>query len=147
MATREELEVRLARAHAQVAELERDREARGELARLEADVLVAERRVRDEKAIAQAVADHGPIGVKLRVVETEIGVVILKRPHAAIFRRFVDEGSTKSKDLDKLVRPSVVYPDAATLDGLLEEQPAVLLELANAVSELAGARAREVAGK
>lgn len=147
MTTREELTERLARAQATATTLVRDREARAELAQLEASVEAAERAILDEQAIARAEDEHGALGRFIAVVQTDLGAVIVKRPHAATFRKFQDAASLKTRDLDALVRPCLVHPDRGGLDQILAEQPATLVRLANAVSELAGARVEEVSGK
>lgn len=147
MSAREELEARLRKANSQLAELERAREERAEDARFEQEVIARERAVKDEHAIAEAEEKYGPVGTKIAIVQTELGAIVLKRPNALHFRRFQDEGETKSKHVLQLVRPCRVYPDEAAFEQILEEQPAVLVALGNAVSELAGARTREVSGK
>jgi hypothetical protein len=141
------LEQRIQKARAERARLEAEAHDRAELARLEAEAEREERAPRELAALEAAEREHGPRGRKIQVVETDLGIVIVKRPHSALFRRFSDKGSMKTADLDQLVRPCVVYPDSSTLDRILDELPATLLRLANSVSELAGFRAEEVQGK
>lgn len=147
MSGREELEARLEAARAAGAQLVRAREERAEIARLEFEIEAAERAVVDEEAIAAAEEEYGPVGRAIAIVETDLGAVVLKRPHAATFQKFQDVGKMRTRDLDALVRPCLVHPDRAGLDRILKELPATLVRLANAVSELAGARAEEVSGK
>lgn len=143
----EDLEARLAKAKAARAELARAREEREERAAKEERVAAEERAVRNEEAIAKAVEEHGPVGRTLAVVDTDLGVVIVKRPHQATFRKFQDAGSTKTAAVEQLVRPCVVHPSPDQLDRILDELPATLIRLADAVCTLAGMRREEVAGK
>lgn len=147
MSERAELEARLAQAQAKNAAIDAQRAAQDELAQLRADVEQAERAVKEAPFIEKAVQEHGALGVGVLVVETRVGSVVVKRPHAPAFRRFADAGSMKSADVEKLVRGCLVYPDANGLDVILEEQPATLQRLADAVVTLAGVGAKERAGK
>jgi hypothetical protein len=101
----------------------------------------------DDQAVDAAELEHGPVGKKIAVVKTDMGAIILKRAHPAMFKRFQDKGSLKSDDLDKLVRHCLVHPAAAMFDRIMDELPATLLRCADAVSFLAGVRAEDVAGK
>lgn len=135
----------LAEVRARRAALAAEREQRA-ASRLVADQLEAEKRgLRDEEAIEKAEAEHDP--KKIAVVHSDVGVVIVKRPNHVLFKRFQDSGEVTSEECDKLVRPCLVYPDKASWDRMLEEQPALLLRCANAVATLAGVRAKELTGK
>lgn len=112
-----------------------------------AELEALEREATDAEALAKCVAEIGPVGSKICVVETDMGAVVLRRPNAALFKRFQDQGKFDSAALDKLMRPCVVYPDGARLDQILDELPATLPRLANAVVELAGARSAELSAK
>jgi len=105
----------------------------------------AERALRDEEAVDAAEQEHG--AKKIAVVQTDLGVVIVKRPHVATFRKFQDKGSTDSESLEKLVRPCLVYPKLPEFELICSELPATLLRVANAVTMLAGVRTEELAGK
>lgn len=142
-----ELEARLAKVKADRAALQAARDKAAEQRLLEEQVVAEEQAFKDEQAVADAEAEHGTVGKKIAVVSTDMGVIVLKRSNPLIFKRFQDVGSTKSADLDKLVRPCLVYPDIATFDRILEELPATMLRLASAVAGLAGVRAEEVSGK
>lgn len=106
-----------------------------------------EQAAKDAPRIVEAEDEHGPIGERIAVVETDLGAIVVKRPHHLIFRRFQDKGSTKSDDLWALVKPSIVYPDAKRVDQIIEELPATLSQLADEVVTLAGVRSKEAAGK
>ena len=137
--------LREARERRRAAEAKREeRQAENDLlAEVEAEELAA----RNAEALEAAEAEHGPIGKKLRAIETSGGVIIVKRPHPATYKRFRDKGEANTAAFDKLVRPCVVHPDKSTFDRILDEEPAALDRCANAIVELAGFRAREVSGK
>ncbi len=136
----------LTEVRAELAELRAKSEARAE--GTEAEQLEAlNRDLADARAIDKAETELGPVGKRILAVPTDLGVVIVKRPAAPTFKRFQDEGKTTTESLEKLVRGSLVYPDAATFDRIIEELPATLARVANAVCSLAGVRAEEVAGK
>jgi hypothetical protein len=138
---------RLDEIRAELEALETRREARKAERAPAAEIEAAERELADAKALDAAESEHGEIGKKISTVKTELGIVILKRPDAATFRRFRDTGSAKSFDLEKLVRPCLVYPDRVVFDRILEEQPGTLTAMADAVAVLAGIRTEEVAPK
>jgi hypothetical protein len=111
-----------------------------------------ERQLRDEQAIAAAEEQHGEVGRKIAVVQTDLGVVIVKRSHPNLFRRFQEKGTSsdgelKLTEIDKLVRPALVYPSGAEFDRICDDLPATPLRCANAISILAGVRAKENVGK
>lgn len=142
-----ELEERLRKARAERARLEEERALREpELALLE-QVEAEELALKNAQAVADAEATHGPVGKKIRTVETSSGVVIVKRPNHLLFRRFQDSGKVSTDECERLVRPCLVYPDAATFDRWAEEEPGIIVRAANACAQLAGIRAEEVSGK
>lgn len=110
-------------------------------------IAAEEMAAKDEEAVAEAVATHGDLGVMIGAVYTACGVVIVGRPKALIFRRFQELESTKTKDLEQLVRPCLVHPTKPEFDQICDEQPATLVRCADMVATLAGARGREVQGK
>jgi len=138
-------EEKLAQVRAERARLQAERDAK-EAARSTEDLLEAESRaLADEKALADAEEKH--TAKRVRMVRTDMGAIIVKRPHPAIFKRFQDKGSMKTDDLDALVRPNVVYPDLGRFDQILEELPATLIRLADAIAGLAGTRGDDISGK
>jgi hypothetical protein len=116
-----------------------------------ADAIAKERRaLADDEARAAARKSEG--AGKYAVVEgigaASHDIVILKRPHAAAFKAFQDKEGAKLDDIEALVKPCVIYPDAAAFDRLVTtEQPAVLVRCAEAVCYLAGARRSTELGK
>jgi hypothetical protein len=135
-------EVRAKRAA--LAEARRVREAQRAIDEALAD---EKQSLADDQAIEAAEAEHGPVGKKLAVVKTDMGAIILKRPHPAAFKRFQDKGSLKTVDLDRLVRGCLVHPLPDVFDLVMDELPATLLRCADAVSYLAGVRAEDVSAK
>lgn len=137
----------LAALRARRAELQAAREAREEAAAVKRLVEAERRAIQDEEALAAAVETYGEVGRHIEAVDTDLGVVIVKRASALRFKRFQDADTIDSKAASQLVRPCVVHPTLDVLDTMLDEQPGILLRLANAVSRLAGARANEVEKK
>lgn len=143
----EDLEARLRAAQAarDARRAEREQLAHDtELARRVADV---EREAANEKAIGEAERKHGAIGDKIDTVFTRLGVIIVGRPHTALFKRFQDTENAKLEDIEKLVLPSVLYPDRETVDRWLSEQPGALGECAMKISRLAGVNVAALTGK
>jgi hypothetical protein len=135
-------EIKAARAKLAAAKIERDNEELF-LAQIEAE----ERGLADDKAIAEAEEKYGPIGKKIAVVPTDLGAVIVKKPHHVLFKRFQDSQEATHEEFEKLIRPCVVYPDRARFDTLLEELPASTIRIANACAVLAGVKMKEATGK
>lgn len=156
MSTEKTIEEEIAEVRAKRAELAATK-AQRDLDTDKAAVLEREKRaLRDEVALRAAEETHGQAleygsgpaeGRKLAVVRTDVGAVIVKRPHHVLFKRFQDSGEANAEEFDKLVRPCLVHPDGATFDRYLEEQPAILGRVAGAVAVLAGIRVKELAGK
>lgn len=148
---RAELEQRLAAARAERARIQAERDRREQERALADELEREERALADEQAIADAEAEHGPLGKRIEAVHTGQGVVIVRRPNPASFRRWQDR-NVSSKDItmddaEQLVRPALVRPDKATFDRWVQEEPGILPRCAAACSRLAGARLEEMAGK
>lgn len=127
--------------------LESAREARA-VERASTDAIAAEERaIADEEAIAAAETEHGEVDKKIRIVRTPAGTVIVKRPNNVLFRKFADQGKSDVDDLERLARPCIVYPTIDQFDRMLTDQPAILIDVANAVTYLAGVRTKEHAAK
>jgi hypothetical protein len=141
-----ELEERLAKARADRAAVDAKRGERSKLEELRKKVADEERAARDEAAIAAMEEKHGPLGEKIRAVYTACGVVIVKRPHHVLFKRYQDSKG-KAADVQQLIYPCIVHPTTDELDKIIEEQPAELIAIGNAVCTLAGVRNEEVSGK
>lgn len=142
-----ELRERIEVARRERARIQAEREAAVAARDLQEKLEAEERALKNESAIADAEAAHGPVGKRIAVVETQAGAVILKRPHSALFRRFMDAGETTTDELDKLIGPCLVYPDRSTYDRWAEDEPAITMRAANAICTLAGVRGKELSGK
>lgn len=105
------------------------------------------RALRDEEAINKAVEEYGALGRKIEVVETDLGIVIVKRCPAMRWKKFTDADKWDNEAFRGLVTPLVVYPDSSGFDEMLDEQPATLQRVAQAVARMAGVRMQEVAKK
>lgn len=143
----EDLTARLA-----AAEAARDAaRARREAVEAEREALrsveVAERDAADEVALADAIEAHGLVGVAIATVATAAGLVIVKRPRAADYRRLLERGSQKVEDMERIVRPCVIHPRIEAFDRITEDYPALLPVVALQVVELAEAARRERDGK
>jgi hypothetical protein len=111
----------------------------------------------DAEAIEAAETEHGQcfiagesesaFGRKIAGVRTDGGIVIVKRAHPAVFKRFQEADEMTTDVIEKLVMPCLVHPDKATLGKLLETHPAKLTECADAIAVLAGIRRKKVSGK
>lgn len=145
----------IAEAKAKLAEIAAKREARATEQAKARELELALRELSDAEAVEKAECEYGasyaygepPNGRKIATVDTDMGVVIVKRPNHVIFKRFQDSGASSTAEIERLVKPSLVHPSSAVFDRWLEDQPAILLRVAGACAELAGVRMREIAGK
>jgi hypothetical protein len=71
----------------------------------------------------------------------------VKAPIEAVWKSFVECETTKSEDVERLVRACLVYPDKAAFGSIMRELPGVLPACARAVSRLAGVREEALSGK
>ncbi len=142
-----ELRERSRKMREELEKADTDREKREELARLRLEVQRQENAARDAPHIEKAEAEHGPIGRHIAVIDTDLGAIVVKRPPHLLYKRFIDKDKRTSDDVWKLVKPCLVYPDAARVDQMIEELPATLYRIADALLDLAGLRASEVSGK
>lgn len=145
----EDLQARLAAAEARRAELAERRDKVDAERALKERVAAAEREATELEALEQLEQEHGELGHKLLRVDTPEGMIVLKKAAFVVVKRYMDKGKATTEAYDKLVRPSVVYPDRAEFQRLVEEYPATLNLCADAVCWLAGwgRKEGEVAGK
>lgn len=135
---------------AELARLRAEREAldaAGEAERLREQIERERRELEQERAIAAAEAKHGKLGVAIGAVKTRLGVVILRRPHVAAFRKFQEIAEPKMVDVEAFVRPHVLEPSRETFDRWNDELPALLVSCAKVLGTLAAGAATELAGK
>lgn len=111
--------------------------AEDEHAKREADAKLL-RDLKNEEAIADAVAKYGPVGVGIGYVLTRLGVVIVKKPNHMLVRKFRDQ-PTNTKSWEELIEKVLVHPTEQEWQKILEDQNAVLAPVGGVVLALAGA--------
>jgi alpha-ketoglutarate-dependent taurine dioxygenase len=128
-----------------------ERKARFEEARqssaLARKVAEAEREAADLEVLEGLIEKHGELGDRIEALHTSEGMVVVKRPNSLHFRRFQELGNAKLADVEKLVRASLVYPDATRFDAIVDALPATLIQAADLVAKLAGVGRGHVEGK
>lgn len=132
---------------AKLAEVEARRAQREKGTRLREELAETKRARREAEVMERLEAQHGPVGKRLMRVDTDEGMIVVRKPDPRLYQRFVDQGKTNTEALSKLVRPHVVYPDKTELARIFEEVPAALVRAADAVCFLAGVRKQEAEGK
>lgn len=143
----QELERELAELEARKAEIDARRAEKAAEAELREKVRAARREIEDAELIEKYEAELGELGKDFKAISTDEGLIIVRRPHPATYKRFRDRGKYTTKDVEEFARPGVVYPDAQKLTDILNKYPAVLDLLADAAHDLAVGRSREIAGK
>lgn len=148
MSTVEELEKRLRAAQDQNEQFEAENEERERLRELEKQVRFEENKVRDLPHIQAAEDEHGVIGV----INTPNGAIALRRPDHRLFNLFVRRMGNEKKPPDnhdfwKLVKPCIVYPDAATVNAWTDEFAGLTIKLGSKVIELGNGEVEEFEGK
>lgn len=120
---------------------------REELRELERKAILEENKARDLPHVQAAEDEHGVI----RVVNTPLGAIVLKRPHHLAFQRFMRKATSdkgmKEMDVWRLVKPCIVYPDVARVEDITEEYPGVTVRLGNQIVELGNGEVEELEGK
>lgn len=143
-----ELEDKIAATRRAREQLAAEREARAQARELEDKLAAEQRGFKDEQAIELAEREHGQIDRAFRVVQTDYyGVIIVKRAHPAVFKRFIDRGKHNMQDLEELARKCLVYPTLPEWEAMCAEQTALINRTADAVAWLAGIRADDVSAK
>lgn len=107
-------------------------------------VAIEEKLLAEDLALDKAQSEHGAKAVRL--VRTDVGAVIVRRPHVAAYRKFQD-GESSTQVTEELVKSCLLYPSKSEWDKLMNVQPGVLTKVANACVELAGFRLSDVKGK
>lgn len=122
--------------------LEAEREEAAELAELEREAAAAD-------LLDELEPEHGKLGEHLAQLNTDAGLMFVKRPHHLHYRKWVDGGMKQdTKSLLELLKPNVVYPkDWAAVETMLEAVPGLTLIAANACVKLANHRVIDVQGK
>ena len=144
---REALERRIREAKAKTSDLEAKALEREQLAELERRARFEENKARDLPHVQKAEDEHGTV----RVVNTPLGAIVVKRPHHLAFQQFMrranaDKGMNEA-DVWRLVKTCIVYPDVAKVEEYTEEYPGVTVRLGSAVVELGNGVVEEAEGK
>lgn len=142
-----ELSRRLKEARKKVESFEEESRKREEIRELERKVRFEENKARDLPHIEAAEEEHGVI----KVVNTPLGAIVLKRPHHLAFQKFMrrvnSEKGMNEKDIWRLTKPCIVYPDVNRVDEITEEYPGVSVRMGSKVVELGNGRVEDVEGK
>lgn len=91
----------------------------------------------------------GPVGKEFAIVDLADvgeGAVVVKRPEQARMRQFKSSKMTEANHFD-LVKPCVVYPDAAAFLEITGRRDFVVTRCATACAKLHGLKLQEDAGK
>lgn len=140
------LEARIAKARAERAALDEEAARKAELARLEKLAKAEEQATIDAPHIAEARTEHGY--ERTDVVVTDLGAIVVKRPHHLKWNQLVSKGEKMTTvDLADLVKSCVVYPTWAAANKMLEEAPGAMGVLVDAITNLAKGGAKERSGK
>jgi hypothetical protein len=142
-----DIRAELSRLRLKREELAAARLARAEAAEPAAQVAAEALALRNEEAIEAAEQEHGPQDKRIRVVNTDLGVVIVKRAHPNVFKRFMDQGKHNVKECEALCRTCLVYPSLSEFEAMCSELPMLPVFAANAVAYLAGVRAEDLSAK
>jgi hypothetical protein len=142
-----DMEAQLSQLRAKREELAAARQVRAEAEELQLKLAAEQLALKDDEAIEAAERDVGPQNKRIRVVRTDLGVIIVKRAHPNVFRKFLDGGKHNTKECEELARGCLVYPTLGQFEGMLAEQPMLAVITANAVAYLAGVRGEEQSAK
>jgi hypothetical protein len=104
-----------------------------------------QRRLAEDEALDAAQRQYGARSV--RMVRTDAGAVIIRRPHIAAFRKFQDAGELTSENAEELVKASLAFPSKPEFDRLMREVPGALVQCASVCVDLAGFRAADLKAK
>jgi len=138
---------RIREAREKSAAFEEQSREREELRELERKARFEENKARDLPHVQAAEEEHGVI----RVVNTPLGAIVVKKPHHLAFQKFTRKAASAKgfddMDIWRLVKPCIVYPDVAKVEEITEEYPGVPARLGNAVVEMGNGEVEEVEGK
>lgn len=143
------LEAELAAERARLEEIE-DRRKPSPIEAKKAELAAAKRQREEAEILSDLETKHGALGRRIARLDTQGGMVVLKRPVDMAYRRFTERqnnGKFSLEECDKLVRLCLLHPDPARFTTIVEEEPAVLVRATNKLLDLAGTRKDEDAGK
>jgi len=135
----------LSEVRAQRDKLTAERSKRDEDKKLAAELEREKQALADEEALSELEAKYP--ASRIRAVQTDLGLVVLQRPRAPEYQRFVDKADASYASANSFVAPCVLYPSSQKLHTMLDEMPGILPGLLNNVIELAGVKLKEREGK
>jgi hypothetical protein len=148
-------EVELEKLQTELDAVNREKSARVEA--INASTVVARKKLELEKAkraaanlaiVEEYTKKLGVRGVEWDACEFRLGIAILKRPSRPVFTEWSPvAASTDSKDLMKLVSPSVAYPSQVEFDKYLSDEPLKLIACSAIVARLGGTSEKDLEGK
>ncbi len=112
---------------------------------IDEQIALEERALLDDQKFADAQIQHGARAVKL--IRTEAGGIIVRRPHISAFRKFQDTGNLNSDATEEFVKSCLLHPSKPEFDKYLREAPGALVKIASVCVELAGFRSDEQRSK
>jgi gamma-glutamyl:cysteine ligase YbdK (ATP-grasp superfamily) len=140
------LEQRIEKARAARAQAEAEAERAAKVAALERQARLAEQALVDEPHIAAARQTYGVDGIA--VVDSDLGAFVVRAPNHLKWNALAAKADKVGHaDLVSMVRSCLVYPDWPRADKMLEEAPAALGVIVDAIVQLAQHRATIRAGK
>ncbi len=101
----------------------------------------------NSRALEAAEAKYGALDDYIATYSTKLGVVIVRRPHHVIYKRFADKQKLDMEAIMPLIKNALAYPDYTTFEGWLEELPGIAVPIANVICRLAGVRTTEISEK
>jgi hypothetical protein len=104
------------------------------------------REVADKQALIKAIKEVGPVGKKIHGVYTPDGIVIVRKPAAAVWRT-AHALPTAHERNDQVVYACLVHPSADQYRQLEQEYPQLPANLYAACSLLAGLMQESTAAK
>lgn len=132
---------RLAAAAARRAAREASEAAAVELAKLE-------READETEQLEELEAKHGKLDEKIAKVDTNSGMIVVKRPAKLVFDKWQRKGEDRSKkDDDDLFTHCLLHPSRAEAERYFEAEPFAFTRCLNRVAVLAGVRMAELSGK
>ena len=113
---------------------------------------IARKRLEEELKLTEIEATEGLLDKEIKALFSphDGSMCVVRKPSPAAWQRFQTKVLAEKvtvADLYDLIRTSLVYPDKGAFQTMCDLSPGLLSRVANAVSELAGVGAGDVAGK
>jgi len=140
----------LIKMRAKLAELEAARIERLAAEEEAAEIEALDVQLRNAEAINKFEQELGKQGREIGVIDCEhLGLVIVRKPHAAAWKRFQDTSGKNitSDEVIVFVTPHVVFPTKIEFGQVCESMPATPGRCALVLAALAGSRKADLEGK